>query len=152
MWYNIPWQDVEYFATSYIIYMWQMNILGIFHGMEYSLRFFLACVSLFTCSHEHVHMSLFTHSLVNVITFQKPTMIKHVPWSWKLNVCLLLPMTKGNFVPNSLTPDGEQALQGFEDAHSTTKLFAYSRFVNCCPWLLAKIHVLWLIGLKCKAF
>ncbi len=52
------------------------NILGIFHGMEYSLRFFLACVSLLTCSHEHVHMSLLTHLPVNIIAFQKPTMIK----------------------------------------------------------------------------
>jgi len=37
MWQNIPRQGVEYFATSYIISMWHMNILGIFHDLTWNI-------------------------------------------------------------------------------------------------------------------
>jgi hypothetical protein len=51
-WHNIPWHVVKYFVTSHTIFMWQTNILGIFHDMPWNIfqRFLLACVNRFTCS------------------------------------------------------------------------------------------------------
>jgi hypothetical protein len=54
---------VEYFATSYIISTWEMNILGIFHDVATTPRIpscscELAHIHLFTCSPIHLLMSL----------------------------------------------------------------------------------------------
>jgi hypothetical protein len=58
MWQNIPWQGVEYFATSYIISMSQTNILGIFHDVAWNI-FKDSFLLMWTFSLVHLLTSLF---------------------------------------------------------------------------------------------
>ncbi len=71
--WNILSCHILFTHGRWIYWEYSMAWHGIFLTI---LSCLLELVHMLTCSHEHVHMNLLTHSPINVIAFEKPIMIK----------------------------------------------------------------------------